>query len=129
MGTDDESDAGTIDAMVSDSMSSTDLPIDLGDFFQLVANEQTRYVLYLLTERGGTVHLEEINDYFDSSRKEVMLHHTVVPRLVDFHLIDHDQETRAITPTPICDDLTPALETVKIFDRKPVNGFLEQMDR
>ncbi|MCU4972075.1 hypothetical protein OB955_04920 [Halobacteria archaeon AArc-m2/3/4] len=128
MGTDNEPYATTVDATVSDFEFSTDLPIDSGDFFQLLTNEQTRYVLYLLTERGGTVHLEEITDYFDSSSDEVMLHHTVVPRLVDFHLIDYDQETRAITPTPICDDLTPALETVKILETEPVNEFLEEMN-
>ncbi|MFC7230736.1 hypothetical protein ACFQMM_03730 [Saliphagus sp. GCM10025308] len=129
MGTDNESNAGTVDAIISGSMSSTDLPIDLDDFFQHLSNEQTRYVLYLLTERGGTVHLEEINDYFDNSSDKMMLHHTVVPRLVDFHLIDYDQETKAITPTPICDDLTSALETVKTLEKEPVNEFLEQMNR
>lgn len=129
MGTDNESNADIVDAIVSDSMSSVDLPIDIGDFFQLLANEQTRYVLYLLTEKGGTIHLQDINDCFDSSSDEVMLHHTVVPRLVDFHLIDYDQETGAITPTPICDDLTPALEIVKEFERESVDEFLEQMNR
>ncbi|MCU4744756.1 hypothetical protein [Natronoglomus mannanivorans] len=128
MGTDNEPYADTVDATVSDFEFSTDLPIDSGDFFQLLTNEQTRYVLYLLTERGEAVHLEEITDYFDSSSDEVMLHHTVVPRLVDFHLIDYDQETRAITPTPICDDLTPALETVKTLETEPVNEFLEEMN-
>ncbi|WP_276255984.1 hypothetical protein [Halomontanus rarus] len=128
MGTDNEPYATTLDAMASDFVSSTDLPIDLDDFFQLLTNEQTRYVLYLLTEKGGTVHLEDINDYFDSSSDEIMLHHTVLPRLADFHLINYDQETRAITPTPTCDDLTPALETVKTLETEPVTEFLKEMN-
>lgn len=97
-----------------ESGTPTDLPIALSDLFQLLANDRTRRLLYLLTDRGGTVFFEELETHFDDAA--VGLRHHQLPRLVDFHIVDYDREADAVTLTPIGDDLRPALETVRTLD-------------
>lgn len=104
-----------------ESGTPTDLPIALSDLFQLLANDRTRRLLYLLTDRGGTVFFEELEAHFDDAA--VGLRHNQLPRLVDFHIIDYDREADAITLTPIGDDLRPALETIRALENPEVAEF------
>ena len=97
-----------------ESATSTDLPIALGDLLSLLANDRTRQLLYLLSDRGGTVFFEELEARFDGAAVE--LRHNQLPRLDDCQIIDYDRETDAITLTPIGDDLRPVLETIKPLD-------------
>lgn len=93
----------------------TDLPIALGDLFQLLATGRTRQLLYFLTARGGTVFVEELETAFDDEAM-IGFHHVQFPRLIDLHIIDYDREAGAITLMPIGDDLRPVLELVRAMD-------------
>jgi hypothetical protein len=114
---------------IVDHPSSTDLPISISDFLQLMANARTRYALYLLTARGGTVFLAELEEYFEDDKARTMLHHHHLPRLIDFHIIDYEPDSGAITLTPIGDDLRPAIETIKSMEADAATAFLEQTNR
>ncbi|ELY53984.1 ArsR/SmtB family transcription factor [Natronolimnohabitans innermongolicus] len=108
--------------------ASTDLPLELEDFFQLLADEQTRYILYLLTERGGTVPISELEDRFDDEQAAIRLHHEKLPRLADYRLVDFDHEAGAVTPTRRCDELRTVLESVREFDGD-ADDFVAQIQR
>lgn len=114
---------------LSDDLSSTELPISISDLLLLLANDRTRYLLYFLTERGGTVFLDELEDHFEDEEATTMLHHHHLPRLVDFHIIDYEQDSRAITLTPIGDDLKPALETIQSLEDTAATAFLNRTAR
>lgn len=132
MGVDDSPPTENTDSTafsIDECTSSTDLPIATSDFLQLVANERTRYLLYLLTDRGGTVFLAELEERFPGDDPRALLHHHHLPRLVDFHIIDYDPDSGAITLTPIGDDLRPSLETIKSLEADAAAAFLEQTRR
>ncbi|ADB60146.1 hypothetical protein Htur_1256 [Haloterrigena turkmenica DSM 5511] len=106
----------------------TDLPIALGDLFQLLATDRTRQLLYFLTARGGTVFVEELEAAFDDEAM-IGFHHVQFPRLIDFHIIDYDREAGAITLTPIGDDLRPVLELVREMDDPAIAAVPNRAER
>jgi len=126
---DAEPDADRVDAPNAAADASTALPIELEEFFQLLADEQTRYLCYLLAERGGTVPLEELEEHFDDENAAVRLHHEKLPRLADLHLVDFDHEAGIVTPTRLCDDLRSALESVREIEGDNADDFVAQMRR
>lgn len=103
--------------------SLADLPITIDEFLGTLATEQTRYFLYLLTERGGTICVEELEDYFETNTTE--LHHNQLPRLVDYNLIEYDRDTDAVTLTPLGDELKPFIEMIRTWD-DGVDGVLHE---
>lgn len=119
----------SIASPTSEPPSIVDLPIDIDDLLPILANERTRYLLYLLTERGGTLRLEEITQYFDDEEIAAEFHHNQLPRLVDYQIANYNQETGAITLTPIGDELKPFIETIRSWDDDSVDEFLLEATR
>ena len=109
--------------------AAADCPLELEAFFDLVADERTRYLCYLLAERGGTVPLEELEAQFDDEHAAVRLHHDTLPRLADRGLVEFDHETGVVTPTRLCDDLRPALESVRAMEGDAADEFLSRARR
>lgn len=107
---------------------SADLPLALSDLFQLLATDQTRQLLSLLTARGGTVFIDELEAAFDADAM-AGFHHIQFPRLVDCHLIDYDREAAAISLTPIGDELRPVLELIRAMDDPAIAAIPEQAAR
>ncbi|GAB3672999.1 DUF7344 domain-containing protein [Halopiger thermotolerans] len=108
---------------------TVDVPINIGDLFRILANERTRYLLYLLTARGGTVHRKEIERYFDSEDVGIELRHNQLPRLADHGIIDYHREAGSVTLTPIGDELKPVIERVQGWENDEVDEFLRQAKR
>lgn len=114
----------SIASPTSEPPSTVDLPVDIDDLLQILANERTRYLLYLLTERGGTIRLEEITHHFDGGEIATEFHHNQLPRLVDHQIINYNQEDGAVTLTPIGDELKPFIETIRAWDDDRADEFL-----
>ena len=94
----------------------------------MLADEQTRYFPYLLTERGGTVPVSELEDHFDDENAAIWLHHEKLPQLADYRLVDFDHEAGVVTPTRRCDELRTVLESVRWFDGD-ADDFVAQIQR
>lgn len=112
----------------TDQSSLADHPISIDELLGLLATEQTRYLLYLLTDRGGTIYVGELEDYFEDSGNTIELHHNQLPRLMDHNLIEYDRATDAVTLTPLGDDLKPFLEMIWAWD-DDADGFLHETRR
>ena len=109
--------------------------------FRILANEQRRFVLYLLAERGGTAPLDElaalVSGYgADSSTEQGLpcvahrrLYHNHLPRLAEHGLVEYDRDDEAVTLTDRGEQLQPYLAFARERESRDVDGMLERSRR
>jgi len=138
-------DTGTSDS--DDELPDTpadDIPLSPSAIFAILADRQDRFVLYLLEERGGTIPLDELaitvaaweNETRSElvtkemeHRKQTQLHHTCIPKLAEYGLVETTQDTDAVTLTKMGEKLDEYLEFAKEKELRDVQRFLEQSQR
>lgn len=126
------------------STSGADSPLSPSAIFGILADKQDRFVLYLLTERGGTIPLDElaivVAAWENDTRSELItkemehrvhtrLHHSSIPKLVEYGLVTTTQDSDAVTLTERGEQLDAYLEFAKEQERQDVQQFLEQNQR
>lgn len=107
-------------------MAETDTTMDLGEVFQLLADDSRRGVLYRLrSEEEATV--EELASYLvehsggaatgDDLRDTITtLHHDHLPALHDADLLQYDRDKMRARSGPYAEDLRPLLEVTEEMD-------------
>ncbi|WP_290816532.1 hypothetical protein [Halovivax sp.] len=115
-----------------------------GTAFDLLAQDRRRYVLYVLSARGGSVHLDELATRLAARKAETgavepsdqakrrertALYHAEVPKLVDYGVVDYDPTTCGVTLTGRGRALEPYLEFARTREPDDVGEFLDRGPR
>ena len=115
-----------------------------GVVFGLFTEKRTRFLLYLLYDRGGTIPIDEVAERLASwegdaavddlptetvERIQRTLHHASLPKLADHGFLTYEHETGAVTLTDRGDRLEPYLEFAREREPEPVEAFLERNRR
>lgn len=96
--------------------------LGLGRVFDLLAQRDSRFVLYCLWERRESISVSTLAEHVallteetqsSSPRVEdihIRLHHATLPKLSDAGLAVHDPDQAVVEPTPSIDALSPFIE-------------------
>ncbi len=93
---------------------------------RLLTNEQSRLLLSILTDRGGTVPVDELAERLAASKRAELadeapaarhvrarLRHVVLPMLADTGVLTYDRKTEAVTLTGRGTGLEPYLASIR----------------
>lgn len=111
--------------------------------FDVLSDKRSRFALYLLEDRGGTIAVDELTARFADWEREttdgvsedieegiyLRLHHVTLPKLAGFGLVIYDPDSGAVTLSERCDRLQPYLEFARVQEFGDVKAFLERCRR
>lgn len=109
--------------------------------FGLLADRRDRFILYHLTERGGTVPLDtlatDVATWENKTEPELVtkemeqrahtrLVHASIPKLADHGIVATTPDREAVTLSDHGEQLQPYLEFAKEHEQEDVQSFLDQ---
>lgn len=126
----------------SDAAAGRDVELTPSVAFDALSDRHSRFVLYLLEDRGGTIPVDELAARFaawvtemetatgrvpDDVEEEIYLrlHHVALPKLVDLELVTYDRDSGAVTLSVRYDRLRAYLEFARVQECGDVESFLE----